>query len=332
MSVTRWASRIVSDIDDDTRRDLAENLAVAIELHFGLTVTPSEAFGVRGDGGWCDGVSIIEGGLILYRRTLSRRDNFTLMHELAHHLLAGNIDCLSWIADQPEPARVLEQLCEQIAAELLIRPDEVVAALDRRAPNADAVVALFKATQASRSACVVAIARKLPCDGFVVLVEEGSKEVFFAARARDTRPYAWRGDRLPAAHPLGQDPPPARALAWWPYPTGSNRRELFMSTTTHRGWVFAVFAENNLFGVPGFHSPRTVDKDRGYDGEINCPCGYRGKTRWWPCNTCGVSRCPRCDECDCDRRERREKRVSCTNCFSSVLPHLLVDGLCDGCR
>jgi hypothetical protein len=332
MNLTGWAARIVGELDEDLRRDLAENLAVAIELHFGLTVTPSDAFGVRGAGGWCDGVSIIDGGLILYRPTPSRRENFTLMHELAHHLVASNIECLSWLADQPEPFRMLEQLCDQIAAELLVQPHEITAALDDGPPDADAVVALFEATEASRSACAIAVARKLPCAGFVVLVEEGSDEVFFAARARDTRPYAWHGDRLPAAHALRQDPPPARALAWWPYPTGSVRREYFMSATTHLGWVFAVFAENNLFGVPGFHIPQTIEADRSYDGEITCPCGYRGKTRWWPCNNCDVSQCPRCGECDCDRRERREKRVACTNCFSSVLPHLLVDGLCDGCR
>jgi hypothetical protein len=332
MSITAWAARIVRDLDDDLRRNLAENLAVAIELHFGLTVTPSDTFGTRGASGWCDGVSIIDGGMILYRPTLSRRENFTLMHELAHHLIAENIDCLSWIANQPEPGRVLEQLCDQIAADLLVRPDEVTSVLAGGPPDAAAVLALFEATEASRSACAIAVARKLPCDGFVVLVEDGSDEVFFAARARDTRPYAWRGDPLPAAHPLWRDVPPARALTFWPYPTSNDRREYFMSTTVDRGWVFAVFAENNLFGVPGFHIPQTVEEDRGYDGEITCRCGYRGKTRWWPCNTCGVSQCPRCQECECDRRERREKRVACTSCFSSVLPHLLVEGLCDACR
>jgi hypothetical protein len=330
MSTTRWAARIVGGIADDVRRDLADSLALAIELHFGLTVTAAEAFDIRGAGGWCDGVSVIDSGLILYRPTPSRRENFTLMHELGHHLVAQDIDCLSWLADQPEPARALEQLCDQIAADLLVHPADVAAALAGGPPDAAAAVALFAATEASRSACAIALTRKLPCDGFVVLIEEGGDEVFFAARARDTRPYAWRGDSLPAGHPLRQTPPPAHALAWWPDPTGRERREYFMSCTSAGGWRIAVFAENNLFGVPGFHIPQVVQQDRGYDGSITCPCGNSGKTRWWPCARCGVPQCPRCGDCQCSREDRT--RIPCSVCFNSVLPHLLIDGVCIDCR
>jgi hypothetical protein len=103
-----------------------------------------------------------------------------------------------------------------------------------------------------------------------------------------------------------------------------------MSTARAGGWTIAVLAENNLFGVPGFHIPQQVEHDRGYDGEITCPCGYTGKTRWWPCNRCGKSQCPQCDECDCTRQDR--KRIACDSCFTKVLPHLIADGLCDQCR
>lgn len=64
------------------------------------------------------------------------------MHELAHHLIANDIDCVSWLADQAEPPRVLEQLCDLVAAELLLPPDDVTAALSGRPPDAPAVVAL----------------------------------------------------------------------------------------------------------------------------------------------------------------------------------------------
>lgn len=330
MTVAAWSRRVLDELDDGLRDDLADSVTTAIELHFGLTVTPAESFGERGAGGWCDGASIIDSGVILYRPTASRRQNFTLMHELGHHLIDNNVDCLTWLADQPDPPRILEQLCDQIAADLLITADVVEHVLGQRAADAGAVLELYDRTEASRSACAIAMARRLPCDGFVLLVEEGSTSVFFAARARDTRPYGWREDTIPAAHPLRQEPPPARALSWWPYPTGSERREYFMSTATARGWTIAVFAENNLFGVPGFHIPQQVDEDRGNDADIICPCGYRGKTRMWPCQRCGVPECPQCGECDCVRRDR--KLVQCTSCFSMVQPQLIVDGLCDACR
>lgn len=330
MTVAAWSRRVLDELDDGLRDDVAGSVATAIELHLGLTVRPAESFGERGAGGWCDGASLIDSGVILYRPTASRRQNFTLMHELGHHLIDNNVDCLTWLADQPDPPRVLEQLCDQIAADLLITANVVDQVLGRRAADAGAVLELYDRTEASRSACVIAVARRLPCDGFVLLVEEGSTAVFFAARARDTRPYGWREDPIPSAHPLRQEPPPARALSWWPYPTGSERREYFMSTATARGWTIAVFAENNLFGVPGFHIPQQVDEDRGNDADITCPCGYRGRTRMWPCPRCGVPECPQCGECDCARRDR--KLVQCKSCFSMVQPHLIVDGLCDACR
>jgi hypothetical protein len=330
MTVTAWARRVLNGLDSDVRADLADSLATAIELHFSLTVTPAEAFGERGAGGWCDGVSIIDSGVILYRPTASRRQNFTLMHELGHHLVDAHDECLIWLADQPDPPRVLEQLCDQIAADLLIPSEDAHQFFGQGPPDASAVLALFDGTAASRSACAIAVARKLPCDGFVLLIEEGTTSVFFAARARDTRPYGWRNDTIPTGHPLRQDSPPTRAKAWWPYPNGTERREYFMSTATAGGWTAAVFAENNLFDVPGLHLPQQVDEDRGNDAEITCPCGYRGATRMWPCQRCRVPECPRCGECDCARRDR--KLIACANCFSSVQPHLIIDGLCDQCR
>lgn len=330
MSVFICARRALDAVPEDVRQDLAHGLADAIRNHFGLRVQRAETFGERGDGGWCDGVSIIESGVILYRPTASRRENFTLMHELGHHLVDNNVECLSWLADQPGPNRVLEQVCDQIAAELLVPAELVDQVVGERALDAGVVLDLYDFTEASRSACAIAIARKLPCDGFVLLIKEGATSIFFAARARDTRPYGWRNDPLPAAHPLRQDPPPARSLTWWPYPTGSDRREYFMSTATTGGWTVAVLAENNLFNVPGFHIPQLVEEDRGNDAVIACRCGYAGKTRMWPCQRCNKPECPSCGECDCVRRDRQ--LVACGNCFVKVMPHLIVGGLCDNCR
>lgn len=104
MTVGGWARRIVEAIDDEVRQGLAGALAVGIELHFGLLVAPSDAFAQRGAGGWCDGVSIIDAGMILYRPTDSRRENFTLMHELAHHLIATNEECCPGWRTKPSPS------------------------------------------------------------------------------------------------------------------------------------------------------------------------------------------------------------------------------------
>lgn len=331
MTTGSHARRIVAGLDDDVRADLAEHPRSAIELHFGLTVMPASSFAERGARGWCDGMSETKAGIILYRATPSRRENFTLAHELAHHLVDAADDCPSWLADQPDPLRLLEEVCDLIATELLIPHETITTVLGGHPPSAQTVDSLHDTTVASRTACAIAVANKLPCDGFVLLAERGTNEVFAGARARDTRPYAWRGDAIPDAHPLRRDEPPALTKTWWP--KGSNdRRGYYMSTLDIDGYLCAVFAENDLWGIDTLHVDEPAEPDRGNDATITCPCGYIGTTRWWPCVDCGVPTCPKCNECECNRRARREARGICRVCTASVREHLLVDGLCDSCR
>lgn len=331
MSIHGHARRLVDTLSDDVRADVCDDPRSAIEVHFGLTVVPATSFGRRGAGGWCDGASVTEAGIILYRATASRRENFTLAHELAHHVLAEDDDCPSWLADQDRSRALEEQICDLVAARLLVSEDRIVAALAGGPPSPDTVAALYDTTAASRSACAIAVAGRIPCDGFVLLTEPGSGEVFVAARTRDTRPYAWKGDAIPSAHPLRRPDPPAKTRTWWP-DRGGERREFYMAAGLVKGYVCGVFAENDLWNVETLHTYKPVEPDRGYDGFIECPCGYKGKTRMFPCDVCGVSECPECSECECQRRAKREARGTCKICFKSVRSHLLVNGVCDECR
>ena len=54
------------------KHDLADSPEVGIQLHFSLTIEAARSFAARGNGGWCDGSSITEAGIILYRPTSSR--------------------------------------------------------------------------------------------------------------------------------------------------------------------------------------------------------------------------------------------------------------------
>lgn len=329
-----WARRLIEALDAEARAAVAADPASGLEDHFGLEVRPAASFARRGAGGWCDGVSLREEGVVLYRPTPHRRENFTLAHELGHHVVDRDDDCLSWLADLDDPDHEIEQLCDAIAGRLLV-PDEVVhTVFEGGPPSAGGLVELFERTRASRTACLTAVVDRLPCDGFMVLVENGTPEIFYATRARNTRPYAWKGDPIPGGHPLASAKPPDRCETYWPYPTSAvhDRRTYFMSVAESDGWVFAVFAENNLWGVPGLHLSEDVEDDRGYSGTVTCPCGYSGTTRMWPCPDCGVSKCPRCRECECDRRSRQLKKEPCRGCTTTVAAHLLEDGLCDACR
>jgi hypothetical protein len=104
-----------------------------------------------------------------------------------------------------------------------------------------------------------------------------------------------------------------------------------MSATRAGTYTYAVFAETNLWNVPGFHIPEEAKPDRGYKGRVVCRyCTYSGATRWWPCAECRAPQCPKCGRCECD--SRREQEAPCTKCWVSVQARLLVDGRCPNCR
>jgi hypothetical protein len=329
-----WAARLVDELDSTVCASIAANPIPAIRDELGFKVVASQHLADRrGDGGWCDGHSFTEEGVILYRPTGSRRENFTVTHELGHVLIDGETDedILVWSADLPDGS--LELVCDQIASRLLLPSDMVTSALDGKHPSGPGAVALFRDSQASRRAVAVRLAQLLPCEGFVVLAVDGVVE--FAARQGDTRPYAWEKDVVPPGHPLAAvgDGEVAVAETGWAGPNRTTRR-YYMSAEGDGEWTFAVFAERDLYGAVALHLPEEERTRSSVETrDFRCPsCGYSGKLRTWSCNTCGVRACPRCSKCGCSRKEESLKRAMCSNCTKFVRGDLLVGGLCDECR
>jgi hypothetical protein len=329
-----WSARIVDELDPTVRASIAANPIHAIRDELGFQVVASQHLtDRRGNGGWCDGHSFAKDGVILYRPTSSRRENFTVTHELGHVLIDGETDedILVWSADLPDGS--LELVCDQIASRLLLPSDLLTSALGGTHPSGPGAVALFRNSQASRRAVAVRLAQLLPCEGFITLVVDGMVE--FAARQGDTRPYAWEGDAVPAGHPLAGvgNGEVVVAETVWTAPSGTSRR-FYMSAQGDGEWTFAVFTEHDLYGAVALHLPEEERTRSSLETrDFRCPsCGYGGTLRTWSCNTCGVRACPRCSKCGCSRKEESLKRAMCTNCTKFVRGDLLIGGLCDECR
>ncbi len=177
----------------------------AIEEHLGLRVVEQGTLGERGNGGWCDGLSILDEGVIFFAPTVnSKRANFTLCHEVAHYLVEEHTDSetLDWVADQADPDQVIEHVCDLVASRLLV-PDAMVAAvLEDVGPGGPAVAELFAQSEASREVCAIALADRLGCDGFIALINRDEDVVTFASRAHEGRPYPPRRAAVPSGHPL----------------------------------------------------------------------------------------------------------------------------------
>lgn len=337
MRLGPWVERAVGILDSSTREQFVLDPFDALTNRLGLTVRAVDSLSSsRDDGGFCDGMSFLEDGVILYAPTPnSRRQNFTLAHELGHWIVEQDQGLFDWIADQSDPSALLESVCDQIAQRLLL-PD----ALTSDVVGSDVVRAhhlqdLYDNSQASYQACSIAIARRIRGLGAVVLIDRFDGQVHHASIQPDTddgwpQVYPWRGQALQDAHALrGLTPGSAltRRIVW--RDSWGRTADFYADAVADDRRVIAVLAGDDIWKVdPGYMiQPREFDKRPLLN--IYC-CGQERTFRGYPCPTCGQGFCPVCKNCQCDRAAKTEQ--VCTGCFMLFQKHLLVDGLCESCR
>ena len=340
MNATRHAERISAALDPSLRQRIAANPRRALVEDFGLEVSEAPSLAdQRGAGGWCDGMSFVDHGVVLFTPSeYSRRENFTLTHELAHFLVEHDDDAQDWLADQSDYARDLEALCDLIAARLLL-PDEIIRrVLGGAPPQAKHVHELVKASSASEPVCAIALAGRLPCQGAVLIADIGGATVNYASvQAPDDHgwplAYPWPGKDIPTAHALrrlgvGGE---LRERSWWATPWGE-RQDYYLDAVAGTKRVHAVISVYDLWNVDTFHGgdapKQTVQRPELI---AVCACGFTGKTRGYPCDTCHRPYCPSCKKCRCEAQVAR--LIECPNpdCYMKVLPHQIQEGRCVNC-
>lgn len=101
----------------------------------------------------------------------------------------------------------------------------------------------------------------------------------------------------------------------------------------------AIFDDRRVIAIRVGHDIWKVDpgymiQRRDFDTRplltIYC-CGQDRTLRGYPCPTCGKGFCLVCKNCHCDQVSKTEEACRGT-CFQRFQRHLLVDGLCEGCR
>lgn len=137
---------------------------------------------------------------IRYRPHESRRDNFTLLHELAHHLLAQDTEWCFTVAPQLDRQRVgaarshEEGIANTFAADVLISP-ELAAEAFVHGVTSSACAELFKRGVASATACLVR-GLKEPGDRLVMLSDHDGQVWFSSSNGEPFSPG--RGVQQPA--------------------------------------------------------------------------------------------------------------------------------------
>lgn len=334
MTLASHAKRIVTTaVGPDLAAALAVDPLTALTTHGYRVAAVPELGEARGAGGWCDGMSFHQHGTLLYVPTDSKRQNFTILHEFAHGLVLDDHDALDWLGEQDGPDQKLEQLCNEIASQLLL-PDAVLDAVVGGGPlEAAHLHELANTTAASQEVCAIALTRRLPCAGMVLLTDRHRHEVVRAAVRGDLRVRPRPGDPVPDVHPLRRLPAGERlrVRSFWAPPWGGDPQTLYLDAQASRLRTYAVLAVSDLWQIDNLHLGDRDDAlpDRP-QAHRRCGCGFVGSVTGYPCPGCEMPFCPSCGNCDCARRNTM--LVRCRDCYLSVAARDIVDGLCSLCR
>lgn len=332
----------LASLSQEIRVRFAASPVAVLRDSLGLTVRHAEHLSVeRGDGGACDGVSFLEDGVILYAQTPgSRRENFTLAHELGHWLVDQNPPIYDWLFEQPDPNQELETVCDRIARELLLADSDIDTVLTGGPVQARHVLDLYERSNASIPACAIALASKLPGTGAVMIIDHGADLDEAVVRYSSVRPdpergwpkvYPWPGQIVPPGHPLRsiRAGGSVQRRTFWAMPWGT-QADFYVDAVEFEGRWVVVMADTDLWGAERFHPIDSRDFDERPEREVSC-CGETRVVRGYPCSKCAQMHCPLCGKCRCDRLND-ELAMCAGGCFLKFRPNLLINGLCEECR
>ncbi|MGH3430677.1 MAG: hypothetical protein ACRDRI_16250 [Pseudonocardiaceae bacterium] len=338
MNLDQCVDHALSHLDETVRGRFAADPLEVLRNDLSLQVKGVDHLANRrDDGGACDGLSFLQDGVILYAPTpYSRRENFTLAHELGHWLVERREELYDWLADQDDPPRMLETVCDRIAQRLLLL-EEVVDSVVAGGPiRARHVLELYQASHASVPACSIALVNRLPHLGAVAIIDRAKDAVQYASVRPDPEEgwpvvFPWPGQDVPVGHPLRSMPSGAdmtRKTFW--RTTWGKQQEYYIDAVSDDRRVIAVFSDIDVWGAERLHIDEPREFDRRPVTEIHC-CGRIRAVRGYPCQDCGQPYCPHCGHCRCQRIAQKEQMCA-GGCFLRFQPHLLVNGLCEECR
>jgi hypothetical protein len=250
----------------------------------------------------------------------SRRDNFTLLHELAHHLQQWHDQWGYTLIDMADHARrkIEEAVCDQFAAQVLMP----LGASDRRDASfhpADVMAGLFARSEASRSATLQRVREMLPADArWLLAVADLDGVVNTSATTYDDPPppkgFVQEGFRRVATEAV--DTAVRREFhEGIEYRTGSVLDDLRVEAALdwEERYVFLALRPTSANGSGTWTYPAQECSNPA------CEETFQAKQSGGRCETCQGFKCPRCRRCACTAPERP---TTCTSCF---MPYTAVE-------
>ena len=327
------AERLLEQVDTEFLEELADDPAVAVDVLFDVEVTLRPPV-PRGNGCTVDGT--YDPGppprIAVAIDVAQSRQRFTILHELGHHLIEQD----AYLNDLPidDAARRDEDICDEIAARVLLPADVVGQTLPAGVFTAKSVAALHGASRASRQACCVAASRRLRLPGCIILGLPDGTATFTAHHpatpwriARGT----YQGEDSLLARAARSVTRHARGVTRVRFASGNTSGAVHSDAfAADDGWVYQVV-------VADTHSPWERDSKHVITNPWPDPedieCGHCGEaSRVWnaPCRECGDRTCPRCGHCSCQVGPTPR---TCPGCFLQKPPNQFASGatVCTDC-
>lgn len=251
--------------------------------------------------------------VIAVAQSVSRgRQQFTALHELGHYLLRTTARLAEILLDEDDDGRALEEAaCDSFAGQVLL-PETIVAEhIEAEGPTARDVVALWRASGASRAAACVGASERLVVPGHIILLDHEGIVSFAASRLL---PPAARGSDQ-SAIPVVRDalrrtPIRARGRTQLAYRGGIVGDELYIQVAEMDGYAVAVLVTDHA-PWEGF-SPPSVEQGPTGPTRVCAQCGEEFSSFRPACSRCGAPRCPACSRCECTAAAATRP---CTVCF-----------------
>jgi len=253
-----------------------------------------------------------------------RRDNFTLLHELGHHLQQWHDQWGFALIDMADRERrdIEEKVCDQFAAQVLMPVNDT----DRHATSlhpADVMAGLFARWEASRSAVLQRVREMLPPGArWLLAVSDIDGMVITSATTYDDpqppKGLAQEGFRRVAAEVM-ESSVRREFHEGIEYKTGSvlDGMRVEAALDHEERYVFLALRPTTANGAGTWTFPSQECSNPV------CEKSFQAKSSSGRCETCQDFKCPHCHRCGCTAPASPEK---CGTCFLPYTPAEMASG------
>ncbi|MDO4144209.1 ImmA/IrrE family metallo-endopeptidase [Clavibacter michiganensis] len=270
--------------------------------------------------------------LLVTESMSTRRQQFTALHELGHHLQKTDMGLGTTIVEHDHPEEFEDACCDAFAARILLPDDLVALHTPPTGPTAIGAVELFHSSNASRAAICVRLAGALQSPGVVAVLNRTGTVSFAAARGGMLPPARDSDQRKnPLVSAALATDTPARAITrdnaqiW--YRTGQSSNRLYGQAAWSADHLFLVQVE---YGASWLHysPPRDGTAERTTDRWDQCEHCGASFTITFTCQRCRQPRCP-AGHCSCTAASLH----TCHECFLEKTAAQFPDGstTCSDC-